>query len=179
MWSKHLHNYNTLVINDEDIFLESKDSFLIFNIESTMSCTNWINQLLKQNNKILLLQGVPEFITGKRYLELGIHGYGNSMMSEAFLNSAVMTILEDYIWIHPKFTQKLITKIPSNNENNFYLNKLTKKEQDIALLVCKSLNNIEISGKLEISINTVKSHLKKIYEKLNVKDRIALVILLK
>jgi DNA-binding NarL/FixJ family response regulator len=179
MWKQYLNHYDVKIISDEDTLLLSKNSLIIFNVESTTSSTIWIKNLLAQNNKILLLQGIPDFIQGKRYLELGIQGYGNTMMSEPFLNSAVMSIIEGFIWIHPQFTQKLISKISSKDENSYYLEKLSPKEQKVALLVCEGLNNIEISNSLNISVNTVKTHLKKIYEKLNVKDRLALVILLK
>jgi len=179
MWSAYLKNYDVSIISDEDDLLLSETSLVIFNVDATTSCSNLIEKLLNKNNKILLLQNIPEFIQGKRYLELGIHGYGNTMMSEAFLNSAVMSILENFIWIHPQFTQKLISKIPSKDENGYFLKQLSPKEQNIALLVCEGLNNIEISQQAKVSINTVKTHLKKIYEKLNVKDRLALVILLK
>jgi DNA-binding NarL/FixJ family response regulator len=180
MWEKYLHNYNIELFDDEDKFLLVKDSLIIFNIEASSSCDNWIKTFLKNGNKILLLQNIPEFSLAKRYLESGIHGYGNSMMSEAFLNSAVMSILEGFIWIHPQFTQHLIQNISNNNSTNSdILNKLTQKEKQTALLVCEGLNNIEISKKLNVSINTVKTHLKNIYEKLNVKDRLSLVILLK
>jgi len=179
MWKQYLSHYDVKIIDDEDSLLLSHNSLIIFNTEAINSTNTWIKKLLNQNNKILLLQGVPDFLEGKRYLELGIHGYGNIMMSEPFLNSAVMSIIEGFVWLHPQFTQNLITKISSNDTKDYYLKKLSPKEENIAKLICEGLNNIEISNSLNISVNTVKTHLKKIYEKLNVKDRLALVILLK
>ena len=48
---------------------------------------------------------------------------------------------------------------------------LTERENDILQLICKGLSNEEIAKKLFISKNTVKTHIRNIYEKLNVKNR--------
>jgi len=178
-WSSYLKDYQVIILDDEDKLLDTKNSLVIFNIESISSSNKYIDSLIKQNNKIFLLQNISDFIQAQRFLKQGICGYGNSMMSEVFFNYAIMSILDGFIWLPPQFTQKLIDNIPQNNNSSYYLKLLTTKEKEIALLVCEGLSNIEICEKLDISVNTVKTHLKKIYEKLNVKDRLALVILLK
>ncbi len=49
---------------------------------------------------------------------------------------------------------------------------LTNREFEILKLICEGLSNEEIAKKLFISKNTVKTHLRNIYEKLNVKNRL-------
>jgi len=49
--------------------------------------------------------------------------------------------------------------------------KLTEREYDILKLICEGLSNEEIAKKLFISKNTVKTHIRNIYDKLNVKNR--------
>lgn len=49
--------------------------------------------------------------------------------------------------------------------------QLTERETEIALLASKGYSNKEISAKLFISPNTVKSQLKNIFEKLNINSR--------
>jgi DNA-binding CsgD family transcriptional regulator len=51
------------------------------------------------------------------------------------------------------------------------LSRLTPREQMIARLVAKGLTNDEIAEPLEISVNTVKKHLKSIFFKLEVTRR--------
>ncbi len=53
---------------------------------------------------------------------------------------------------------------------------LTKREKDVLNLISKGLSNKEISKILLVSNNTVKTHLLKIYKKLNVKNRTQAVI---
>jgi len=54
--------------------------------------------------------------------------------------------------------------------------RLTQREQEILELLAKGRPDKEISDKLGISLNTVRSHLKHIYEKLQVQSRTEAVV---
>jgi DNA-binding NarL/FixJ family response regulator len=54
--------------------------------------------------------------------------------------------------------------------------KLSEREVEICTLVSKGHDNQEIGKRLGICESTVKTHLKNIYLKLDVKDRTRLVI---
>lgn len=49
---------------------------------------------------------------------------------------------------------------------------LTKRELEILEMVSKGLSNTEIANILFVSINTVKAHVSKLLEKMNVDNRI-------
>ncbi len=49
--------------------------------------------------------------------------------------------------------------------------KLSKRETEILELLCEGLANKEIADRLDISVETVRVHLKHIYEKLHVRSR--------
>ena len=51
------------------------------------------------------------------------------------------------------------------------LNALTEREIDVLRLISLGLSNQEISDELFVSINTVKTHITRIYAKLNLNDR--------
>lgn len=57
--------------------------------------------------------------------------------------------------------------------NKYLLNPLTEREMEVLMLVSEGLTNKLISEKLFISVNTVKTHILKIYEKLDVQNRTA------
>lgn len=101
-------------------------------------------------------------------------------MSSTYFHSALETIKNNMIWIYPEFTTSLIQaltqgiKIPTQ-----LLNSLTFREQEVALLMRNGLSNQDIAQDLNISINTVKTHIKNIYEKANVKNRLAFMLYLK
>jgi LuxR family transcriptional regulator, maltose regulon positive regulatory protein len=49
---------------------------------------------------------------------------------------------------------------------------LTEREIDVLRLIAEGLSNPEIAEKLVLSVGTVKTHVKHIYSKLNVDDRV-------
>lgn len=64
------------------------------------------------------------------------------------------------------------------NQNKI-IDKLTSRELDIALLISKGFTNKEISTKLFLTEGTVKNYVTKILDKLSVKSRVELALLLK
>ena len=59
---------------------------------------------------------------------------------------------------------------PASNKNTEAFN-LTKRETEIVQLVAKGLANKEVAADLTIGVETVRVHLKHIYEKLHVRSR--------
>ena len=57
--------------------------------------------------------------------------------------------------------------------------KLTERERDVAELAAEGLHNSEIAGRLFISENTVKRHLKSAFQKLNIDRRSRLIEMLR
>ncbi|HOO95949.1 MAG TPA: LuxR C-terminal-related transcriptional regulator [Proteiniphilum sp.] len=49
---------------------------------------------------------------------------------------------------------------------------LTSREREIMMLLCEGKSNGEIASSLCVSVNTIKYHIKNIYIKLDVKNRI-------
>jgi DNA-binding NarL/FixJ family response regulator len=62
-----------------------------------------------------------------------------------------------------------------NKKDNF---NLTTRETEILHALSEGMSNKEISSKLFISVETVKSHVKNIYKKLDVKNRVEAVRLI-
>ncbi len=58
------------------------------------------------------------------------------------------------------------------------LNGLTRREVEIARLINKGCSNKAVAKELDIAERTVKAHLSSIFEKLDVKDRLQLVVLM-
>ena len=178
-WQKLLEaKYQIFMIDNEKDLLELKDSVLILSTCVNLKDKSFIiPTILNNNNKILVLERTPEINSAKQWLALGINGYGNSLMTSSYMNSAVEYILNNYIWLIPQITTQLVQTISSKKEdkkeNEEVFSSLTNSEKKVALLLKDGYSNQNISAHLKISINTVKSHIKKIYEKLNITDRIS------
>lgn len=183
LWEKSLSKHSPKVIYDANDLNDLKDSILVTNSSTDNFCDNILRTLIRDGNKILILDRLPTFGKAKKLFSIGINGYGNAIMSSIYLHSAVETINNNLIWLIPDLASELIMQISNINTNASTLDNipdiLTSKEQEIVQLILKGDSNHRISQKLGISINTVKTHIKHIYEKLNVKDKISLTLLLK
>lgn len=62
------------------------------------------------------------------------------------------------------------------NANLNFDNKLSKRESEVAKLICIGYTNKQIAKKLFISEKTVKSHVSNILVKLDLRDRVHLVV---
>lgn len=67
-----------------------------------------------------------------------------------------------------------VVRNPSPVERQIMWNSLTPREKQVAILAAKGQRNADIARALNITDNTVDSHVKRIYRKLDVHNRAAL-----
>ncbi len=129
---------------------------------------------------VIVLSTTPTFEQARLALELGAKGYGNTLMHESYLLSASQAIMEGNVWLSPEYITLLIRGLPSmpKKETN-PLNHLTHRESEVAILLAQGDSHKEIAEKLDITVRTVKAHATAIYCRLNIKDRLALALLLR
>ena len=175
-----LIDYDLKNIENREELLTLKENIIIINTSVNLyKEEETIEILLENGNKILILESTPKLINAQNWLLLGVHGYGNSMMNDIYLKSAIQTINNGLTWLIPDITMEILSKLNSDSLNQKdVLNQLSKAEQQVAILLKDGLSNTKISEELKLSINTVKSHIKNIYLKLDVKDRFSFVNLL-
>ncbi|MCD6310224.1 MAG: response regulator transcription factor [Candidatus Eremiobacteraeota bacterium] len=75
-----------------------------------------------------------------------------------------------------EFARLIQRKKTAQGKDLKLIEKLTDREVEVLRLVSKGLNNKEISACLHISDPTVKSHVSNIMHKLNLRDRIEMVV---
>ncbi|WP_141054127.1 LuxR C-terminal-related transcriptional regulator [Aliarcobacter cryaerophilus] len=175
-----LIDYDLKNIENREELLTLKENLIIINTYVNLDKEEeTIEILLENGNKILILESTPKLINAQNWLLLGVHGYGNSMMNDIYLKSAIQTINNGLTWLIPDITMEILSKLNSDSLNQKdVLNQLSKAEQQVAILLKDGLSNTKISEELKLSINTVKSHIKNIYLKLEVKDRFSFINLL-
>lgn len=173
-----LIDYDLKNIENREELLTLKENLIIINTSVNLDKEEeTIEILLENGNKILILESTPKLINAQNWLLLGVHGYGNSMMNDIYLKSAIQTINNGLTWLIPDITMEILSKLNSDSLNQKdVLNQLSKAEQQVAILLKDGLSNTKISEELKLSINTVKSHIKNIYLKLEVKDRFSFKI---
>ena len=69
--------------------------------------------------------------------------------------------------------------IPINKEQWSYIRRrygISARELEVAILVCSGFSNKEIASDLRIELGTVKTHLRNIYRRVQVKNKITLLL---
>jgi len=180
-WEKALQRDVTVVETIQELYVR-KNSIIILNYSACEAgCIETIKKLNTLYNRVLVLHRTPSFEVAKELLQVGAFGYGNALMQGHFIVSAMNAIEAGMVWLYPQYTSQLILSMDEQPGKDIskVLAPLSEREKETALLIKEGLTYKEIGDKLEITSRTVKAHAQKIFTKLNVKDRVALALLLK
>jgi DNA-binding NarL/FixJ family response regulator len=94
------------------------------------------------------------------------------------LLAAIRTVAAGDALLSPSVTRRVIqqfTKLPSRTAPP-ELDELTPREQDVLRLLAQGLSNAEIGAQLYIGETTVKTHVTRILQKLDVRDRAQAIV---
>lgn len=117
-------------------------------------------------------------------LKNGADGYLLKDINSDKLVKSIEMVYSGNVLMQPEVAKKMVDFIDRGSlEENFKGNKnfsiLTNREYEIAILVSEGKSNKEISEMLFITEGTVKNHITKILDKLEIRDRTQLAILIK
>lgn len=134
--------------------------------------------------KILILTTFKEDEYIFQGLKNGADGYLLKDISSEELINGIKTVHRGNMILQPDIARKMIDSIYkkdniSDNINKDIYTELTKREYEIAMLVGEGKSNKEISKTLFITEGTVKNHITKILDKLDLRDRTQLAVLVK
>jgi DNA-binding NarL/FixJ family response regulator len=93
-------------------------------------------------------------------------------IQRAYSEFSVSAFIEKRAFDRAAF-RRLIEETKKTHESQSELHTLTDREREVLDLLAQGLTNKEIAERLVITTNTVKRHLKAIFEKLNVHTRSA------
>ncbi|MEU3643235.1 response regulator transcription factor [Lentzea sp. NPDC034063] len=91
------------------------------------------------------------------------------------LVAAVRVIAAGEALLAPTVTKRLIREFTSAPVRTVLLDELTKRENEIMVLVARGLANNEIADKLFLSATTVKTHVNRVMTKLGLTSRAQVV----
>lgn len=176
-WEKDLKDFDTTLLLEEEELRSLKNSLLVIAYSALRHDLGIIEKLAASGNKVLILDNHPTLRKGQKIIQRGALGYGNVMMAKVYLLSAIETLKSGSTWIMPLLIKELIQSLPPQNpdQKEEIIRDLTIKEREIAKLICESCTNKEIADRQAVTINTVKSHIKHIYAKCHVKDKLSFV----
>lgn len=169
-----------------DMVNHLQPDFLILDISSQALKGMETIPVIKQkcpNTKILLIttgEDNESAILGA--LKAGARGYLSKNSSLKDIKRAIDYINQDEMWIErklfTKFFEKEISFNPKERESTQSgpLQSLTTREQEVLRMLSKGSTNKEIANDLFICEKTVKSHLNRIFRKLNVSRRLEAIL---
>ncbi|WP_433546995.1 response regulator [Streptomyces sp. CA-294286] len=113
-------------------------------------------------------------------LRAGASGFLTKDVAPRQLADAVREVADGGALLSSSATRQLIREfvrrpaLPSGDTKE--LRTLTGRELDVFRLLVQGYGNAEIAEKLTLGESTIKSHVQHLYRKLNVRDRVQLVI---
>lgn len=114
---------------------------------------------------------------GIELFRLGIKGYIPKTLSAVQLEQVLQTVKQNNIMIGHEVMSALIKGTQQSSPDlEQWKETLTSRELETAEAILQGLSNKQIAKKMSISERTVKSHVRNLFDKFNVNDRLALVL---
>jgi DNA-binding NarL/FixJ family response regulator len=113
-------------------------------------------------------------------LRSGAKGYVLKGVGSATLVEILTSIAKGESYVSPSLAARLLTEMRIGGRNTQNpLADLTRREEEILRLVAEGLSNKEVGLKLDLQEKTVKHHMTRILNKLQVRNRTEAAVLLR
>jgi DNA-binding NarL/FixJ family response regulator len=110
-------------------------------------------------------------------LRVGASGFLLKRARPAELVQAIRTVVAGESLLFPAAIRRLAARrVPGPAAAPLEDAQLTEREAEVLALMAKGLSNAEIAGRLEVSLQTVKTHVANVLAKLRARDRTQAVI---
>lgn len=153
---------------DPEIILMDVNMPILNGIETTKIVTQDFPAI-----SVLALSVEEEEKTIIQMLKSGAKGYLNKDIQKELLLFALNSILQTGIFHTQNVTQALIGNLEKKNDD---LDELKEREIEFIQLACTDMTYREIADKMFLSPKTVDNYRDSVFSKLNIKNRIGLVL---
>jgi len=114
-------------------------------------------------------------------LEAGASGFLLKNAPPEELLAAIRVVAAGDAVVAPRVTRRLLDRfagqLTARRPSGPHLDQLTEREREVVLLVAEGLSNAEIAARLIVAEATVKTHVGRILTKLDLRDRVQIVVL--
>lgn len=142
---------------------------------------DWVSQVRAQSRQpIVVLSNVPEDAQGMAVLAAGATGYCSALSLPAVLRQVASVVEHGGVWVGPQLMRRFMQNLAARNNGapQPVLDSLSLRERQVAEAVSHGSTNKEIARTMGITERTVKAHLSAAFEKLGVRDRMHLSLLI-
>jgi len=158
---------------------KSRPQILVVHAVNDMAGTGTVRQLrdLFPDIRVLLLADDPSEEFCLRALEAGAWGSLSTSDNPQLLVKALEKVTQDERWVGHRLANLIIEKFVAGQQADTRpAERLTSREWEVLALLANGCSDKEIAGRLFISTETTKSHLKSVYKKLQVRNRSAAAV---
>lgn len=128
---------------------------------------------LPKNSMVALFNVAEEFKLEHLVAQYKIRGLFYRCDSRNVFLKGIRTIINGHLWLSRKLLSDcILAPFDQYNHHDQQARCLSGREKAILLGVASGASNQQIADKLGISVHTVKTHLYKIYRKINVPNRL-------
>jgi DNA-binding NarL/FixJ family response regulator len=128
--------------------------------------------------RVLVLTGLADPDLHRQAIRYGARGIVDLIHSAETLLRAIEYVHGGDVWMERKLVTELVTSVVAGTAGNVRarIDALTRREREVVRLVSQGLKNKQIAERLSIADVTVRHHLTSIFAKLEVVDRLGLVV---
>ena len=131
---------------------------------------------------IVVLADLPDDDLAMACFGLGVRGFCNSHAQPDLLRTIADVVGRGGIWLGESLLSRLLrttaSALPEPREAPAWAMPLTEREREVALAIADGATNKEVARRLGITERTVKAHSGAIFQKLGVRDRLQLSLLI-
>ena len=137
---------------------------------------------LEETIPILVLTNSRNLEKHQKYLMMNINGLFSKENNADALFKAIKKVSSGDVWFERNLMHDTIKQLVSEKKAlpeklySYNCATLTEREREVLELICQGMKNKVIADNLFITETTVRHHLTSIFEKLNVKSRLELVV---
>jgi DNA-binding NarL/FixJ family response regulator len=124
-------------------------------------------------DRIVLINVPADLEFEKKFILNGVCGFFYEHDSLDNFMKGVLAVIEGKLWFSRDMMTKCIFEDTDNNKSSKRISEeLTERQIEILAMIAVGSTNDEIADKLCISPHTVKTHLYRIFKKINVPNRV-------
>ena len=147
-------------------------------ISATRTITSDAHSLDRPRVIVLTTFDHDEYVFGA--LRAGASGFLLKRTPAEELVDAIRVVAEGEALLTPEATKRLVAEFANQNhapaEARDAMDWLTPREREVLVLIAHGLTNGEIASSLNVSLETIKTHVKRVFTKIGVHDRAQAVI---
>jgi DNA-binding NarL/FixJ family response regulator len=157
----------------------------IFHLHNFTQQSQQLEQCIRHHKWVLVVTKKSTPSEGIALFKMGVKGYIQANTPLATLEQAITNVRQGNVWIRHDVMSALIQgaqatpDIKASENTKPWCCGLTARERETADAILEGKTNKEIAKQMSISERTVKSHVRNLFDKFDVNDRLALVLKIK